>query len=157
MSSKSDKMQFVYIGIGVLATTIFGVSAVVIFNKRKRQDEYDYLLKVINANQDEETLSTMKGGAFDRDYYKQNPKCVSITPNEATEYAISLYNAKKWYDDDEQAVKSVFVELNSKCNLSRVADAFAGKYNKPLLVHLESFLDSEEMAQLVYKYTKNYK
>lgn len=153
MTKKGANTGFILLGTGVALAVAMSITGVVVFNKRKRQSEYDFLIKVINANLDENTLSKLKGSSFDKNYYKQNPKCVSIDNLEAQRQAKKIYDAKGTILDDTLAVETVFKNSKSKCDVSRFSDAFYGMYQKDMLLYLNSFLDNSEMEKYVYSYT----
>lgn len=160
MSNKKSNLGLYVLLGGVLLSSGIGIAGAIFYNKRKRQNEYDDLILFINKNKTKQSEAEEQGGGFDRNLYKKNPKCVTITPAQAKEYATKIYNAKKsWYgNDDELAVESVMRNIKTKCDLSRVADSFYGLYRKlDLLTFLKSFLDETEMENIIYKYSNNLK
>lgn len=156
--SKNNSNFGIYATLGgVLLAIAFGTTGAIVYSKRKRQSEFDELMRVINANATSTSQAEEKGSGFDIDLYKKNPKCVSITPSEAKNYANNLYKAKGTINDDEEAVETFFRVVKSKCDLSRVADAFYGIYKTDLLLHLKSFLSEKELENIVYKYSNKLK
>jgi hypothetical protein len=82
MTKKGANTGFILLGTGVALAIAMSITGVVVFNKRKRQSEYDFLIKVINANLDENTLSKLKGSSFDKNYYTiQGTKYALILPD----------------------------------------------------------------------------
>lgn len=159
MSKKDSKSGGILLGAGLALAIGFAVAGVIVFNKRKRQGEYDFLIKVIDANQDEASLAKQKNSPFDKNYYKQNPKCVSIDNSEAQRQAKALHDAKRFFKDDVSSVESVFKNIKYKCDVSRIADAFYGLYKVDMLVYLanekDGFLNQGEMEKYVYNYTNS--
>ena len=153
--SKALNKNIYIIGGAILFASAFGIVSSVVYSKRKRQAEFDNLMAIINSDVSPTSQSESKGSGFDKDLYKKNPNCVSITPSEAKSQATSLYSAKGGYlkNDDEEAVETFFRNVKSKCDLSRVADYFYGMYKTDLLVFLKSFLSASEMEKYVFKYS----
>lgn len=155
MSKKGADTGYVLLGAGAALALGVAITGVVLYNKRKRQGEYDFLIKIIDANLDEVQIAKQKGSPFDKDYYKRNPKCVSIDKNEAQRQSKILYDSKGTFKDNTVAVEGVFRNVKSKCDVSRIADAFYGMYNTDMLPFLNSFLNGSEMEKLVYTYTNS--
>lgn len=158
MKKGISNSQYILLGTGVALAIGFTVAGIVVFNKRKRQGEYDYLIKVINDNLDGITGATLKGGAFDRDIYKKNPQCATIDSLTAKQLSDKLLNAKGVLSDDVQAVESVFKNLNTKCDVSKIADHFYNAHGKAdLFAYLKSFLNNDELEKYILFYTDKLK
>ena len=158
MTKKGANTGFILLGTGVALAVAMSITGVVVFNKRKRQAEYDYLIKVINDNLDSATAAGFKGGAFDKDLYKKTPNCATIDSAKAKQLSDKLWNAKSIFNDDEESVESVFKNVSNRCDVSRIADHFYNvRDNNDLLLHLKSFLDNDELEKYVFAYTSKLK
>jgi len=158
MSKVGSNSQYILLGTGVALAIGFTITGVIVFNKRKRQGEYDYLIKVISDNLDDVTLASLKGGVFDKEAYKKNPQCATIDSLTAKQLSDKLFNAKGLLNDDEQAVESVFKNINSRCDVSKIADHFYNAHGKTdLFTYLKSFLNNDELEKYVLFYTSKLK
>lgn len=88
---------------------------------------------------------------FDPDFYKK-PGAKLITVAVANGLAKKIYDAKNIINDDEAAVYGVFQALQTKSQVSFLAEIFFNIYGKSLLGFLLSFLNDTEM-QTVAKIT----
>jgi hypothetical protein len=93
-------------------------------------------------------------GYFDPGYkndLKQNNVILSLTPYGQKLYAEKIYNAKGipyLTNDNEGAVYGVFRALNSKTQISYLAEYFINRYNKDLKAYLQSFLNQNEFGNV---------
>lgn len=138
-------------GIGIL-----GYAA---FSRRSLADEFADLWKAIpeaGAVTVEGNYKDLayKGNPLDPALYKANPKKVTISPNQASTFAIAIHNAASFFDDNEKAIGTVFKQLQTKEDASRLADAFLGRYKQDLYLFLNETLNSEEMEEYVNKNIK---
>ena len=68
----------------------------------------------------------------------------------AKKYALELKNAKGFLDDDEEAVKRVFKNLQDRTQVSTISRVFYFDHGKKdLWQHLRSFLSDSEMKKLI--------
>lgn len=151
-----DRTQ-ILLGSAILGVAILNVFAVVTYNRRTRQSEFDTLLKMIKSGSTSNITGI--GSAFDKELWKKSKKN-SITFDEANRLAVKLYDAKSrdgivirdWWKDKEENVGDVFRMLSSKANVSVLADAFYQKYRTELITFLESFLTEKELNEYVLSY-----
>jgi len=88
-------------------------------------------------------------------------KIKQLSPSKALEYARELKNAKGFFNDNEDIVKTIFAKrLRDKTQVSSLSRAFYATYNKDLWQYLRSFLSDTELKTLVtdpVKRLPNYK
>jgi hypothetical protein len=143
-----DRTQ-ILLGSAILGVAILNVFAVVTYNRRTRQSEFDTLLKMIKSGSTSNITGI--GSAFDKEYWKKSKKN-NITFQEANRLAIKIYDAKSMWNDDEESVGDVFRMFSSKADVSVLADAFYQKYRTELITFLESFLTEKELNEYVLSY-----
>lgn len=96
---------------------------------------------------------------FYKDYLNRYSKVIILTPEAKKRLADKLWDAKGWYNDDEDAVYAVFREMNYQTSLSSLADYFLSYKGKDLLTWLKDFLSEDEMknlASIISKYKVGY-
>lgn len=81
------------------------------------------------------------------DIASKNKNIKQLSSGEVIAYADKIYNAKSFYNDDEDAVYSVFSSIPYKSMVGQLSVAFQNKYNKPLIQYLD-FLSQTEKAKL---------
>lgn len=91
---------------------------------------------------------------FDPAYYEERKKLYTVLSlsDGGVAYAKKIYNAKGYFNDDEDTVYGVFRSLQSKTQVSLVAKAFFGLYGKDLKNYLQppnGFLNQSEWNQVV--------
>lgn len=91
---------------------------------------------------------------FDPAYYEERKKLYTVLSlsDGGVAYAKKIYNAKGYFNDDEDTVYGVFRSLQSKTQVSLVAKAFFGLYGKDLKNYLQppnGFLNQDEWNQVV--------
>jgi hypothetical protein len=152
-----DRTQ-ILLGSAIFGVAILNVFAVVTYNRRIRQSEFDTLLKMIESGS---TINIKGvGGAFDKEYWKKSNKKPNLTFDEANRLAVKIYDAKSrkgivirdWWRDDEESVGDVFRMLKSKSDVSLLSDAFYQKYRTELITFLESFMTEKELNEFVISY-----
>jgi hypothetical protein len=112
--------------------------------------------------------------AFDPAWAYNHPSKVTISTQEASVLAHTIYQASGWkqadedvgsdlgflvgwmYDDDEDAARGAVRQARTSYNLSKVADVFFKKYKVGLLDHLEDFNGEDEMEKY-YRIVENFK
>ena len=62
--------------------------------------------------------------------------------------AKAIYDAKGFFNDNENAVYGVFSQINTKAQVSWLATRFAVKYKYDLLEYLKSFLNQKELEPI---------
>jgi hypothetical protein len=67
--------------------------------------------------------------------------------------AITIYNAHRWYNDDEEAIYTA-LSNRTKAQLASIYQAFEIKYNTDLDSFLKSFLDIEVEYENIIRITK---
>ncbi len=82
------------------------------------------------------------------------PKSIQVLDTvSAKKYAKIIKEAKGTFNDDEDAVKSVFgKKLRDKTQVASLSKAFYQLYKKDMWQHLNSFLSQSEMKEYVSKY-----
>lgn len=86
-----------------------------------------------------------------KDDLKKDNIILSLTPYGQKLYAEKIYKAKGipyLTNDDEAAVYGVFRALNSKTQISYLAEYFIKTYNKDLKTYLQSFLSQREFGNV---------
>ena len=81
------------------------------------------------------------------DIASKNKNIKQLSSGEVISLADKIYKAKSFYNDDEDAVYSVFSSIPYKSMVGQLSVAFQNKYNKPLIQYLD-FLSQTEKAKL---------
>jgi hypothetical protein len=71
-------------------------------------------------------------------------------------YAKQIYDAKTWYNDDEEAVYGALRQLSSNTQLSQLAGHFQTNFKKDLYEYIRSMFNDAELA-VVTNIVKGYK
>ena len=144
---------YILLGLGVVLTSALGVTGAVLYNQKQRQQNFDYLLSVIQADATDYTDANQKGSAFDKDAYKTTP-CTLIDPVLASNDAAKLYQSIGMFTNDYQTIEDVMRSLNSKCDMQQISDRFYNAYNgQDLLVYLKDGMSDDNLQQYVLNYT----
>jgi hypothetical protein len=96
---------------------------------------------------------------FYKDYLSRYSKVIILTPEAKKRLSDKLWDAKGWYNDDEDAVYAVFREMNYQTSLSSLADYFLSYKGKDLLTWLKDFLSEDELkniSSIISKYKVGY-
>ena len=78
---------------------------------------------------------------------KQYPNAKKLSNTDIQELAKKLYDAKGFFNDDENAVYSVFQSIPYKSYICQLTIAFESLYNKNLINYLD-FLNADEKAKI---------
>ena len=78
---------------------------------------------------------------------KQYPAAKKLSNSEVQDLAKKLYDAKGFFNDDENAVYSVFQSIPYKSYVCQLTVAFESLYNKSLINYLD-FLSADEKAKI---------
>lgn len=120
------------------------------------------------GKQDLLALSQKTQYAFSEDFYgkmlsqegykkvEDYIKKYGLTVSQVNSYAESIYNAKGVFDDDEDALYSVFRIMKTITICSIVSKSFRIKYNKSLYSFLSEFLNTDELSRIVEIINKKY-
>ncbi len=99
--------------------------------------------------------------SFDMNYvndvkkWLQGKPIVRLSQLQATKFAKQIKEAKRSFNDDEEAVAQVFKRLQDKTQVADLSRVFYVQYKKDLYQYLRSFLSSSEMTDLVKKPVRN--
>ena len=118
-TTTQDIMPFIYIGGAILAISVVNkiLDKLGLIGSKKRQNEME------NPN-----------SPFKPNYYKNySVYTYAITTSQAKAYAYTIHNAFGVFQDDYNAVLSVFNQMRTKCNVSFLADVFIQGYGEDLL------------------------
>lgn len=87
---------------------------------------------------------------FNPKYFEQfkNKDVLILKSDYANSLCDIIHNAKGLFNDDEDAVYSVFEKLKTKSQVSFLALRFNERYNASLKNYLKSFLNNSEMANV---------
>lgn len=140
-----EETQLILIAGGVLLAFSFGNKILEFLNISDTKEEKDTkAAALIN--------STSISSAFSPNYYKDMQKkgklTLMINFESAKQAAEKIRNAVSgiyWYDDDEEAVYSVFRSLKAKTDVSRLSEVYTQMTGKDLFGWLKSQLDLEEL------------
>ncbi len=114
-----DVMPLLYIGGAIVAITIVNkiLDKLGLMGSKKRKNEME------DPN-----------SAFKPAYYKNySSYTYAITTSQAKAFAQTIHNAFGVFQDDYNAVLSVFNQMRTKCNVSFLADVFIQGYGEDLL------------------------
>ena len=78
---------------------------------------------------------------------KQYPNAKKLSNSEIQDLAKKLYDAKGIFNDDENAVYSVFQSIPYKSYICQLTVAFESLYNKNLINYLD-FLNADEKSKI---------
>lgn len=88
--------------------------------------------------------------ALDRSFWRRYANTPGlITWSRALNLAENIYDAKGFFNDDEELVRASILSAGSIVNMSRVTDAFETQYNRSLQSYLFSFLNNRELQTYV--------
>jgi len=82
---------------------------------------------------------------WSRSYWKTFPTSTMFTNAFAQGLATQIYDSRGFFDDDEEAVYSVFRQMKHRANVSQVADAFYALYKDDLYNYMANFLSQKEL------------
>jgi hypothetical protein len=83
------------------------------------------------------------------DFTKIPPGARLITYNTGLKLSKLLDDSKHWYNDDEEAIYSVFRSLNAKSQVTSLAYWFQKFYNQDLYYWLKDVLSESELAKVI--------
>jgi len=150
---KGSNIGYILLGVGLVATTAFGIAAPIIYNKKQRQANFDYLINVIQQNDDAVSDALGKGSAFDINTYKNTP-CGIIDGAILKSQADKVHGAIGVFFNDYTALESVFKNLTSKCEVSQLADRFYNEYNQTdMLSYLKNNMSNDNLQKYILNYT----
>jgi acyl-CoA-binding protein len=86
---------------------------------------------------------------------KKYPKAIQLSSSEIIALVDRIYNAKGYFNDDENAVYTVFQTIPYQSVVGQLSVAFQNKYNVSLINYL-SFLNDKEKAR-IFDYVKKMK
>jgi hypothetical protein len=89
------------------------------------------------------------GSAWDISYWKTHQ--ITLSESEYNQIADQLKSAYGWFNDDEDSIYAAFNKLKTKGDVSKLNDIFTSKYQKDLLMYLNSFMNTEELQPVVEK------
>jgi hypothetical protein len=75
----------------------------------------------------------------------------SLSEGELNTIADQINDSYGYFNDDEDAVYSAFNKLKTKGDLSKLNDIFTNKYQKDILMFLNSFMNTQELQPVVEK------
>jgi hypothetical protein len=75
----------------------------------------------------------------------------SLSEGELNIIADQINDANGFFNDDEDAIYSAFNKLRTKGDLSKLNDIFTNKYQKDILMFLNSFMNTQELQPVVDK------
>lgn len=78
---------------------------------------------------------------------KQYPNAKKLSNSEIQDLSKKLYDAKGFFNDDENAVYSVFQSIPYKSYICQLTVAFESLYNKNLINYLD-FLNADEKSKI---------
>lgn len=81
---------------------------------------------------------------------------ISVSNAQLSHYVQTIYESKGWFNDDEDALYSVFRILKSITLVSIVAKSFNIKYNLNMYSYLSTFLNVKEMNRILEIINKKY-
>jgi hypothetical protein len=145
MAAKQDNSKYFLYGGALLLVYLAGNK---IFTKLGLvKDAAAQAADVQNAQAESENY-------FDPIYYEERKKIYTVLSLEdkGISYAKKIYNAKGFFNDDEDTVYGVFRSLQSKTQVSLVAKAFFSLYGKDLKNYLQppnGFLSDSEWNNVV--------
>lgn len=136
-----QKRTYLILGAVAITTVVAtGITIGVVISKRKRTEEFDRLLSIIEKGNAGKTGG--KGSAWDTSLYIANPSKKTINFTVLQNYADTIYKAKGNTYDDEEKVVGIFNQLQNIYDVSALSFAFFKKYGEDLYVYLASFMDN---------------
>lgn len=120
---QQDRQLFLYVG-GAVATYVFIVNPI---------------LKKLGIRTSQAIQQAQQGGinnAFNPLFWKEQSGALIITRVAVDQMAAKIYNSFTIFQDDFNAVFSVFKQLKTQSQVSYLADIFRQKYNADLITFL---------------------
>ncbi len=78
---------------------------------------------------------------------QQYPETIlTLSESDLRRLADTIYSAKSWFNDDEEAVYAAMAALQTQADFNALAAKFQELYNRSLVDYLRSFLSPSEMA-----------
>jgi hypothetical protein len=138
-----QKKTYLILG-AVTVTTIVatGITIGVVISKRKRAEEFNKLLVIIEKGNAGNTGG--KGSAWDTSLYTNSPSSKTINFSVLQQFAKTIYDAKGNTYDDEQKVIGIFNQLQNAYDVSALSFAFFKAYGEDLYIYLASFMDNSD-------------
>lgn len=90
-----------------------------------------------------------EGSPWDINYWRTYG--FTLSEGELNTIAEQINDAYGYFNDDEDSVYSAFNKLKTKGDLSKLNDIFTNKYQKDILMFLNSFMNTEELQPVVDK------
>lgn len=140
MTTGQKKTYLILGAIAVTTVVATGITVGVVISKRKRTEEFDRLLAIIEKGNAGKTGG--KGSAWDTSLYLNNTSKKTINWSVLQNYAEAIHNAKGAIYDDEEKVVGIFSQLQNVYDVSALSFAFFQKYKEDLYVYLASFMDN---------------
>ena len=111
------------------------------------------LIQSQQAQQQQQLLANLEASDFwDLALFKskvpRNTNYKAVTAAAAYNLAEKIYDATGYFNDDEEAIYSVFRSLTTQSQVPFVADAFRKKYNKDLYFFLKDTLNEDELTNI---------
>jgi len=149
----SNKTGYILLGTGIVLASSLCIAGAIVYNKKERQANFDYLLAITKADANDYTDANAKGSAFDKDAYKTT-SCTILDPVFVSDAAEKLYKSIGYITNDYETIESVMKSLNTKCDLQQIADRFYNAHDsKDLLTYLKDGMTSAHLQKYVLDYT----
>jgi DNA-binding PucR family transcriptional regulator len=142
MTTGQKKTYLILGAVAITTVVATGITVGVVISKRKRTEEFDRLLAIIEKGNAGKTGG--KGSAWDTSLYLGNTSKKTINWSVLQNYAEIIYKAKGTTYDDEEKVIGVFSQLQNAYDVSALSFAFFQKYKEDLYVYLNSFMDNSD-------------
>lgn len=140
MTSGQQKTYLILGAVTIVTVVAVSVTVGVVVSKRKRTEEFEKLLAIIEDGNASQTGG--KGSAWDTALYNSNPSKKTINFSVLKQYAKTIHDAKGTVSDDEQKVIGVFNQLQNDYDVSALCYAFFQSYGEDLYIYLASFMDN---------------
>ena len=124
------------------------------------------IFQTVQEQQEEQQLqNTLSSNAwlpkFWRDYLAKYGagRVMALTDAAKKRLVQELWDARGWYNDDEDAIYAVFRQMNYQTSLSSLSEAFLKEKNRDLLTWLKDFLSEDELkniSSIIAKYKIGY-
>ena len=139
---------------GIMVGSLLAGSVYLTIRRKRRDKKASAFLVALKQEIKPATAGILASDAFDIDYKEDVVKKVKassrvLTLSAANSYAKQIHDAWGFWDDDEDAIKSVFRSLKDQVQVSQVAKAYYDKYKINLIDEFNSRLSESEVKEII--------
>lgn len=111
------------------------------------------IIDTAESKQEDKIIDKLKKGKFWNPSWYQSHGGVTITDRVADQWAKKIKDSFGTWNDNEEQIYSVFSQLRSKGNVSKVAEAYYRLYSTDLITELDDRMGDDELMEIAIKIT----